>query len=374
LKERPVAVVVVGDLARSPRMLNHARELARARRSVCLVGLRERAFEPPAGVAVAPLRGWRRIGAFGVPGSAIRMGLTFLELLETLLRQKPAAILVQNPPTFPTLLAAWIAGRWLRAPLLVDWHNYGYSMLALRLGAGHPIARLSARHEGWMAHRADHHFCVSRAMQTDLSSRFAVQARVLYDRPVSLLAADRERSTGPLIIVCPAGWTAEEDMALLLDALELLGVSESEFHLTGDGPLRESLEARMDVLRTAGWKIYTGFRKEAEYRALLQVCDIGISMHRSSSGLDLAMKVVDLFAAGAPVCAFDYGDCVREQIADGETGFLFRTADELAALLARCQREPAILATMRQRVRERWSSTWSEEWRRGAEPLFEKSA
>jgi len=108
-----VAVVVVGDLARSPRMVNHARELARTGMPVSLVGYREREFAAPVGVAVLPLRPWRSLRALRLPGAAVRMTLTMGQLVAVLLRLKPGAILVQNPPAFPTLLAGWIAARLL---------------------------------------------------------------------------------------------------------------------------------------------------------------------------------------------------------------------------------------------------------------------
>jgi beta-1,4-mannosyltransferase len=350
-------------------MLNHARELARTGRPVSLAGLREREFEPPAGVIVEPLRPWRTIGAFGLAGASIRMGLTFLQLLWVLVRRRPAAILVQNPPAFPTLLAAWISARMVRALFVVDWHNYGYSMLALRLGITHRLTLLAARHEGWMARRADRSFCVSQAMQEDLGRRFGVRAEVLYDRPMECLPPQRDGTR--LIAVCPAGWTADEDMPLLLDALEFLDARGMEIHLTGDGPLRAPLEPRIAALRAAGWAIHTGFLEESEYRALLGRCHLGLSLHRSSSGLDLAMKVVDLFAACVPVCALDYGGSLREQVSDGETGFLFRNASELSGLLARIVGVPSVLAPMRERIRQRWATTWSEEWRRVAGPVFD---
>lgn len=369
MNERPVAVVAVGDLARSPRMLNHARELARAGRPVWLIGLHERDFDLPDGVRLAPLRSWRKIGAFGLGGAALRMGLTWFQLLAVLLSRRPAAILVQNPPTFPTLLTGWIAARISRACLVIDWHNYGYSMLALRPGADHIVTRLAASHEGWMARRAARHFCVSQAMQSDLARRFGVRADVLYDRPVAYLS--RTSDNPSLLAVCPAGWTDDEDMPLLLDALELSTTRGIEIHLTGDGPLRAQLEPRIAALRAAGWQIHTGFLSEREYRRLLSFCQLGLSMHRSSSGVDLAMKVVDLFAAGVPVCALDYGGSLGEQVRDGQTGFLFRTASDLATLLERLQREPSVLAPMREHIRNSWGTTWSEEWRRVAAPVFE---
>src|SRR6185312_11090139 len=105
----------------------------------------------------------------------------------------------------------------------------------------------------------------------------------------------------------------------------------------------------------------TGFLEEAEYRELLARADIGISMHRSSSGLDLAMKVVDLQEAGVPVLAFDYGGSLPEQVADGETGFLFRTADELAGLLSQCSLAGSIGTG---------TIVWEEEWNRTAAGYF----
>lgn len=365
-----MAVVVVGDLARSPRMVNHARELVREGRRVWLIGLREREFKAPGGVEVVALRSWRSIGRLGLCGAAVRMGLTWCQIVWVLWCQKPAAILAQNPPAFPTLLAAWITARVSRASLVVDWHNYGYSMLALRLGAEHALVRLAARYEGVMARRAVRHLCVSRAMQADLKGKFGIRTEVLYDRPVECSALVPD-ATGRLIAVCPSGWTADEDMAMLLDALEFLTPREIEVHLTGNGPMRSQFQKRIDGLRAAGWAIHAGFLPEAEYRARVGRCHLGISLHRSSSGLDLAMKVVDLFAAGVPVCALDYGGSLCEQVRNGETGLLFRTASELAALLERVQRDPSMLEPLRRRIREQWKTTWSDEWRRVAGPIFE---
>src|SRR5262249_23981068 len=59
----------------------------------------------------------------------------------------------------------------------------------------------------------------------------------------------------------------------------------------------------------------------------------GLCLHRSSSGLDIPMKVADLFGAGVPVCALDYGACLAERVRHGDNGLLFSTGVQLADVL-----------------------------------------
>jgi beta-1,4-mannosyltransferase len=370
------AVVVMGDLGRSPRMLNHARELAANGFGVVLIGYRGREFEVPAGVRVVGLDGGRS-AAPGVSGfrfmmqAGLRMGRLGVDLFRVLLREKPGLILVQNPPSFPTLTAATLAAKFVGAAVTVDWHNYGFSLLALRLGAGHWLVRLARWYEFRAGRRAARHLCVSCAMGDDLMSNAGIRAEVLYDRACEQNAGGKIASgTDTLVAVCPAGWTADEDMELLLYALESLQNSAITVYVTGDGPKRKELAPRLAALRLKGILADTGFLPEAEYWKLIRRADLGLSLHRSSSGLDLAMKVVDLFGAGVPVCAFDYGGSIREQIEDGVTGFLFHTAPGLAALLTRLGGERSALDVMHTRVRERWEVSWSAEWKRVALPIL----
>ena len=49
----------------------------------------------------------------------------------------------KNPPSIPTLALVWLVG-WLRgSKIIIDWHNLGYTILALKLGPEHLLVRIA---------------------------------------------------------------------------------------------------------------------------------------------------------------------------------------------------------------------------------------
>ena len=121
-----VAIVVLGDLGRSPRMLYHALDLADAGAHVDLIGYEgrppDRAVLDHPGIHVhrlsTPLRQSAPRWLF-VPASAadivLQAGVLGWMLAAGLSR--PDVVLVQNPPAFPTLPVAR-ATTWLRGSRL----------------------------------------------------------------------------------------------------------------------------------------------------------------------------------------------------------------------------------------------------------------
>jgi len=126
-------------------------------------------------------------------------------LLWALLVRAPRAshLLLQTPPCIPTFAACQLACALRRARLVLDWHNFGYTLMALSLPRSSPLLRAAERYERALGRRAHAHLCVTRAMAAELARPAwgVPRAVVLHDRPAARFARCR---------------SAEEAHALLL--------------------------------------------------------------------------------------------------------------------------------------------------------------
>ncbi|KAL3108034.1 hypothetical protein niasHT_018196 [Heterodera trifolii] len=236
--------------------------------------------------------------------------------------------------------------------------------------------------EGFFGRRASFNFCVSNAMKNDLKRRWGVSAITVYDRPPNWFSKNTSseqkinflhcftsetlsgltdewkfvheeadgtltlRENRPFLAVSSTSWTPDEDFSILLDALvrldkrmtdvETQGTSKTYpkivVIITGKGPQREFYEERIRNTKWDKVRIFTAWLSADDYPKFLSCADLGVSLHTSTSGLDLPMKVVDMLGSGVPVLAKNF-PAIGELI-DGTNGLLFDTPEELENLLA----------------------------------------
>ena len=203
-----------------------------------------------------------------------------------------------------------------------------------------------------------------------------------------------EKASRPALLISSTSWTADEDFELLLQALAVLdtrlgdgyGSTSKPPHrpsrgpivvavITGKGPLKAHYEERMRALGLRRVAICTMWLAPADYPRLLGSADLGVCLHTSTSGLDLPMKVLDMFGCGLPVCAVAF-PCLDELVVHAVNGLTFRESGELAehleALLAPTAEADNALRALREGVAafEARRPRWAENWEEAAAPLL----
>ena len=106
----------------------------------------------------------------------------------------------------------------------------------------------------------------------------------------------------PAIIVSSTSWTVDEDFSILLDALKLYNAAKERekslppIHciITGKGPLKNHYMSLASTLGLEHVSIFSAWLQASDYPKLLSTATLGVSLHTSSSGLDLPMKASSL--------------------------------------------------------------------------------
>lgn len=123
--------------------------------------------------------------------------------------------------------------------LMIDWHNYGYSILRVNR-VNKMVVFLGKLYEKFLGKFGDENFCVSQAMRTDLFNQFNVKASVLYDTATPKFNLNltqeetnqlfirselwncvlKEEKQRPFLLLSSTSYTADENFMLLVEALD----------------------------------------------------------------------------------------------------------------------------------------------------------
>ncbi|ATY64461.1 beta-1,4-mannosyltransferase, putative [Cordyceps militaris CM01] len=421
-KNNHIQIIVLGDIGRSPRMQYHAISIAKHGKKVDIIALKETARHPelignPNATLypLDPLPEWLAWGNLSflvqIPGKVIQQIWT---LFDTMMYRAPAAewIIIQNPPSIPTfhvaLFVAWMRG----SKVIIDWHNYGHTILAQKGKLYAPLVPLYRWYEFFFGRRlCNANIAVTDAMAKQLNAgkfNLGKPVHTLHDRPAAIfqpITSLKEREqvlmripetqsqaqdildANVRLIVSSTSWTADEDFSILLSALvAYAGIREVDDNsepaspilviITGKGPQRkmylDKIKELTDGGQLPGIKVVAAWLSNRDYAQLLAAADLGISLHKSSSGVDLPMKVVDMFGAGLPVVAYSKFESFSELVKESINGCGFETASELNLLFKRLLAGDGAeeLATLKKGAIKEGLLRWDEEWDRVVAPIL----
>ena len=207
-EKRNALVLVLGDVGRSPRMQYHCLSLLSNGYSVDLLGYEGSAL-------VAPLERALHSGSFnlrtfsnskngkahGSGGGLLGMLYYYASRAATLVKEtvsrsvgcKYDVIVLQNPPALPTIFIGYVlsvlCGKVLlvdRSVLIVDWHNFGYTMFEENKKMMRAVVMAYEVLLGNFCPSGS--LCVTEGMKTELSKKLGVSRNVtvLHDRPPAI--------------------------------------------------------------------------------------------------------------------------------------------------------------------------------------------
>ncbi|XP_073218636.1 chitobiosyldiphosphodolichol beta-mannosyltransferase isoform X3 [Lepidochelys kempii] len=394
-----VCVAVLGDLGRSPRMQYHALALARRGHGVTLLGFLSTkphrdilCNEKIHIVSISELKVLQvgpKIFQYitKVIAQAIQLFYTMLKI------DRPSYILLQNPPGLPSIAVTWMVCLVRRSKLIIDWHNYGYSIMSLIHGKSHPIVQIAEWYEKLFGRLSDYNFCVTNAMKEDLQMNCNIKAITLYDKPAAFFketplelqhklfmklakdCAPFKRGTDSIRPVVEKSAFTELDIrnGNVTQVKERPALLISSTSWTGKGPLKKHYNRLIDKMHFKHIQICTPWLEAEDYPVLLGSADLGVCLHKSSSGLDLPMKVVDMFGCCLPVCAVHF-QCLHELVKHDENGLIFRDSNELAEqlkmLLLEFPTAESKLYMFRRNLRASKQLRWDESWEQTVLPVF----
>lgn len=400
--KKSIAIFVLGDLGHSPRMCYHARSFASLDYSVDLCGYLESELAPDLidhpFIDIHPIPVIKN--SYELPFIIFAFQKIILQvyyLFELLFSLRGTDyILIQNPPSIPILLICIIFTKLFsrNTQLIIDWHNLNYSILNLRYkNEKHPMVYVLKLYEKYLGKFADLNFTVSKNMKRYLVNQFgfnSLKIIVLYDRPGDQFSPldDLEFTEDEIklhhvfdgidmtknykIIISSTSFTPDEDFNILLEALKLYDKSVMTepilLIVTGKGPLKEQfLKSVNDAKYLSKVVVKSAWLAIEDYPVIMAIADVGVSLHTSSSGLDLPMKILDFYGCGIPVISLDFPS-ISELVHDGKNGLICHpnekssNSDEIFKLLKTVLLDDKVSKTIKDGAlnesKIRWKSNW----------------
>ncbi|KYQ88691.1 glycosyltransferase [Tieghemostelium lacteum] len=438
-----VAVVVLGDIGRSPRMTYHALSLSNmpAVDKVHMVGYSETKAHPLIAnndkVDIHPIRVfpismsrtkslllWPFISVAKVLYQIIQLMWILLFVCRNI-----NYVLVQSPPAIPTVFALQIICFLCRCKLIIDWHNLGYTLLQLSLSKSerHPIIRVAKWIERVFGRCAYAHLFVTEAMKDYLSTQWNLKGtlKVFHDKASPIFknlqiseqiefleefkqnylsdakdeqflqmvidnkkqrlnnTTSKQKNVGDenlaSLIISSTSWTEDEDFSVLLRSIKDYEVDSQLKHrllfiITGKGPKKDYYLEEIRKLNLQKCRVISVWLESRDYPLLLGSADVGVSLHNSSSGIDLPMKVVDMFGCCLPVLAVNF-KAINELVQHERNGLIFNDSKQLYSYLKRLfstfNSSNNTLSQMKQSlIQDRKVNTWESSWNSIVSPLI----
>jgi beta-1,4-mannosyltransferase len=195
MKRQTATILVLGDLNRSPRMLNHSKAISEVMDEideVSLIGYKgsdlrsDIANDKKIKVYYIPddyTRFFKKLPRiFFLFSAIIKIIVQVFYLIYTLMTiPKFNFLILQNPPGIPAIYICSIICFIRRGIFVLDWHNYGYTILQCN-GRNRLICYIAKLYEKLYGHSSHINFCVSDAMKENLKDMFGIDAITLPDQ------------------------------------------------------------------------------------------------------------------------------------------------------------------------------------------------
>lgn len=248
---------------------------------------------------------------------------------------------------FYTNLMLIPAARFARIPVVIGSHRQ----------LGDLLTPMKRRVQGGLFRLCDRVVCNSHAASNALidqglsSGKVVVIPNGVSDSAFALVKPALPRSSDILRVgmIARMNSRSKNHVAFLRVAAQLVAkVSNVEFLLVGDGPLRPSLERMAQDLGLASRTRFLGAREDIP--AVLAAMDISVLPSLSES---LPNVIIESMAAGVPVVATSVGG-ISELVREGETGFLMAPDDDkrFVAALEHLLTCPGLRADFGERARK----------------------